>query len=873
MQTLFDSIIHLIINRPRIVLIVSGILALTSLVLALHQLRFDADQDNLISKQEAYHQRYKQYLQEFGDQEYIFVVIKDDPTRPDQIQFFIDRLASTLTKENGLFQKVIHRFDPNFLDRHGVYLLPNDAYVSLHNHLSEQATLLQSLLFSGNILTFLTTTNQMLGDTAPAKSSQDLEKGFAWIEQIMSHLDDPKALSGLADEPTKFAVFGPNNQMGAAGYISTENGHYWLIKILPIKDYSTSAVIAKPLAMLRSTIAKLKNDYPELEVGVTGRPVLQHDEMAASQEGSLISGILAFIGVSLLFLFSFREIRRPLLALIALLCGVSWTIGLVTLTVGHLNLLNLVFPIILVGLGIDFGIHFVFRYEHERSKSNNQAEALQKSLTLTGPAIIMGGITSAGAFLMAVFTDFLGLQELGFVAGMGIVLCLIAELVTLPALLRLFDLQQSALLPPARVYQYLAQIPRHKIPALICLAVITAALLPSLRHTSFEHNLLKLQNPHLESVQWEQRFIEETGQSTWQAVMLRDSLAGLEELNEKIRGINSFGHTYSLLDFVGAGPQKRRSQLQEVLGHFKAPDQAEPSYLKPALAELITRLTSLQGRAFEHGEIEATEKIDTLLDDLNAILVNYSPNYEQEVFSAYYQLSLNSYRALETFLSQHPPTLNDLPELLRSHLISTSGKFAYYIEPAHDIWDPKHREQFVKDLYATDPQVTGAPIQVYESAHRMQQGFYLIGWLTTCFVFILIAIDLRSIRYALLALSPVIMGLTWLLGLMGLLNIKINLGNFFALPILIGIGIDHGVHILHRFRELKDISMALVETSPPIIVSSLTTIFGFGSLWYVQHPGLQSFGVIMAMGSLTCLISTLLLIPVLLSRQQTLDAT
>jgi predicted RND superfamily exporter protein len=148
--------------------------------------------------------------------------------------------------------------------------------------------------------------------------------------------------------------------------------------------------------------------------------------MLAAQYNSLLATVLSMGGVAVLFIVAFRQVIRPLLAVATLAIAVCWALGLTTLTVGHLNILSVAFMPILIGLGMDYGIHLLARYGEERAYGHDFDRALQVAYQHAGPSVAVAALTAALAFYAVMLTDFRGLVELGFIAGSGLLLCLLA---------------------------------------------------------------------------------------------------------------------------------------------------------------------------------------------------------------------------------------------------------------------------------------------------------------------------------------------------------------------------------------------------------------------------------------------------------------
>ena len=198
---------------------------------------------------------------------------------------------------------------------------------------------------------------------------------------------------------------------------------------------------AKEIAALRSALNRVRERHPEAWIGLTGMPVIEFDEMQASQTDMLWTSVLSLVGVLLLFVAGYGGLRHAALAGSVLLLGMAYSFGFITLAIGHLNILSSAFAVVLIGLGIDFGIHYVASYLPPAARRPPRDGRPLRTAGDVGPGVVTGGVTTAAAFFMAAMTDFLGVRELGVVAGGGILLCVLATVVILPPLILLVDTQ------------------------------------------------------------------------------------------------------------------------------------------------------------------------------------------------------------------------------------------------------------------------------------------------------------------------------------------------------------------------------------------------------------------------------------------------
>src|SRR5262249_31102926 len=196
------------------------------------------------------------------------------------------------------------------------------------------------------------------------------------------------------------------------------------------------------VAKMRQVVADTRSEFPGLEFGLTGLPVLENDEMTAAERDTRVASLLAIAGVTLLFFAVYRSLYYPLLTVVTLLVGTCWAMGWTTLTVGHLNILSATFAVMLIGMG-DYGVLWVMRYEAARRAGADVRTALLHTTTHVAVGNLTAASTLALAFFAAMLADFQAVAELGWIAGSGVLLCALACFTVLPSLLMLFDRRQT----------------------------------------------------------------------------------------------------------------------------------------------------------------------------------------------------------------------------------------------------------------------------------------------------------------------------------------------------------------------------------------------------------------------------------------------
>lgn len=615
---------------------------------------------------------------------------------------------------------------------------------------------------------------------------------------------------------------------------------------------------------LRGILRDVQANHPGTTLKLTGLPVMENDEMRSSQGSMSLATWLSILGVALLYIYFFRELRRPLLALLALFVGMGWSMAYICLFVGHLNILSISFAVILIGLGIDFGIHYTSRYLQCRSEGDDTKNALVRTGREIGPGILTGALTTSAAFFMAGMTEFTGIAELGIIAGGGVLCCCAAALTVLPIFLFLMDRNRAqGKIPKPRT---LGNFQLHPGVTFALSVLVVGALAGGLPRLYYDYNLLNLQPEGLESVELEMRLIEESKQSVWFALSMSDDPEVLRKRIEEFEKLESVDHVEQIVTLISdENPLVR--QIHDVL--LQTPTNVERPYLTKEDARKLYRCleTARQCLMGKEEFAQYYQRIEVLQAQLCEMkLTDYFRRMTQYQESLAHDL-LAKFNALEKMSSPEPPSLADLPKSYVDRMYAEDGTYLLKIYGKGDLWDMANLEKFVKDVRSVDPKVTGNPLQTYECSLQMKKGYQDAAVYALAVVFLLLMLDLRKLSDTILVMCPVFIGLMCTFGIMGYLDVPLNAANMIVLPLLLGIGIDDGVHIIHDFRKSQHGGLFRIapSTSMSIILTSLTTILSFGTLMLAQHRGLQSLGMVLAIGTASCWLSSLLILPAILN--------
>ena len=779
----------------------------------------------------------------------------------------MDQIVAELDSTPDLFRDALCRVDRRRLEDKGLYFLTLDELRAADQFVSRMEPILFGRWETISGPRQLRRFNQALRQPIrlPTEDSDEAAELIRFGQRIVDSLE-----AALRDKP-RFLTTWPKEAFptnaGGSDYLVTNEGELGFVLVKLAADSGVAG--GHPVDLLRKRLRRLSQDHPRVRIGLTGLPILEHDEMQASQRDTLQASVLSLVGVAILFSIGFGAVRYPMLAIIALANGLAWCMAFITMTVGHLNILSVAFGAILIGLGIDFGIHYVARYMQLREQCGASAEAIVQTARSVGPGIVTGGVTTAIAFLTASASEFTGVVELGWIAGGGVLLCVVSALILLPALLHFRDRDRRAmtaapLLPLGRWARSATLAPRR---VLLCGAAVIALLATGLPKLAYDHNLLHLQPKNLPAVQWERVLLEETDRSVWFALSINDTAEELKARKAAFASLPTVDRTEEIVSLLPTVTDEQQQLVRKM--HLRLTDLPENAPVIP-LADpnveivLLEELNSALQR-LPPGSQSLAQSINSLRARVNELPARI---VRQRLFEHQQQLAtdvLKRLRDIGRHSNPQPPQITDLSPKLVSRYVGRRKKHLLKIYAAGDVWNIHSLQAFVKDLEQVDPRITGHPVQTFYASSQMQQSYIHAACYAIIAVAFILMLDFRSFSRTLLAMIPMGVGLVGLFGVLGWLSIPLNAANMIVLPLIVGIGIDDGVHVVHDWIRQPGRYQLGNSTATAIVITSATTMIGFGSLMLAQHQGLRSLGQVLTLGVATCMLASLLLLPAVLS--------
>lgn len=850
-------------------------------------LDFRTSRSDLVASDQKLIARSQKIDDAFGSRDGLMVVAENHS--PAHSIAFAEALAVELRKYPQQFPELFYRLNPEKFKHWALLYLPTEDLTKLKANLVDNRRFLEGLAARPSLTRFFQLINEeitrsMIGhlftDFLAEKNAEDKLPDLALLNATLRQLE-----LQLAGEKSYFSPFnslfpGDFSDLSQEGYLFTANDKYLLFLITPEPDgYATSA---RTLALLRQCVARVQTRFPQLQAGVTGPTALEADEMSGAMKDIALATWLSLVGQMLLLILFLRSLKRPLMECLTLVIGLCWAFGAATLTVGHLNLLSIIFAPLMLGLAIDFGIHWFCRLEEEQEDPKNcTTETLACALRRAAPGITYAAVASALCFFPLMFTGFKGLAELGGILSLGMLLMLVASLFVLPSLVKVADRCRPALVPHEcghpRPFLSLSW-KRPGIIVLLGLGVIALGAF-SLHFVAFDLNPLHLQNQDTESVVWEMKLLKDSRYSTTFGAMTADSLQELETKTQALKKLDVVSHVESALSFLPTDVKEKQSLLrglEPIFAQIKFPAKLANTSSPQELAAVLSRIHFKLAQALENleGKEGSTpaqiREADSLL---NKIIHRLNPRQDPQAAvrlgafeKSFFADLKDKWDMIPDNLHSNPPTIKDLPPQVKSRFISPQGEFLIRIFPSQDIWQQQPLQNFVKTLRTVDPQVVGDPVLLSHFNRAFRNACLWAAAAALAIITVLLLLLFRSVRLTLLALLPLFVGTGLTLIMMWVLGLAFNQANVLFLPLVLGEGIEFGIIILVRWR-MEESARAITlpaSTAKGVALAALTTTVGFGSLMISGHRGAFSLGLLATVGSISVLLASLSVLPAFL---------
>ena len=801
---------------------------------------------------------FKQAFPFFSD---TIAIVVDGPTADltdEAAELFISQLSELGFSPQQVFYP---QNSPFFRENKLLYLSLQEVEI-LAKRLTNAQAMLGRLAADPNLNGLLALTDEI---NKRAKNTEDPES-----ESFIMTLAKELERSGKSSIPMSWQSFLEDER-------SSEKIHRRIIVLTPELDFSQILPADKVMSDLRTMINIFDSDlWPEITIRLTGPAALGHEELQSVIAGAKQAAALSLTLIIVVLLIGLRSVSLMLATLFTLLTGLALTAAFATVAIGTLNMISIAFAILYVGLGADFAIHYCLRFQEE-SRFRSKLEAITSAARHGVVPLGLCALTSAVGFLAFIPTDYKGVGELGMIAGVGMLVSFFMSFTVLPACLSALPAQKSKrLLNGRKESSHHRAIETSSKYFITLLVVFVSAGIYISKDISFDINPLHLNNQNAESVKTLHEMSLDKESPLDEISFIANDIKNALELMKQLSQVSEVGDVTLVSSFI---PQKQASKLA-----------------------VIDELGLVIG-----GEFQLAKDIDALELDLKSIRISLVRNIEtinehsqpskasllyksqlqkilNQISTADHSQNFKYARDLETLtmrhfsplikkinggLSPNTVTLENLPVTLKSRWVSEEGRIRLQINPQESLDSNDKISDFISAVRkVTGHSATGTPIVSLEASRSVLTSFAQ-AFATACLVIIgVLWVSLKRTSHVVIALIPMLLACVATTSIMVLVGLPFNFANIIALPLIVGIGVDSTLHIIHRHINHDGLSMNFMQTSTArgVILSTLTTMASFGNLAISPHAGTGSMGLLLSLGLSVTLISTLGCLPLLLRR-------
>ena len=799
------------------------------------------------------------------DSDTILLVL--DGAVPEQVDRAAADLADRLRQKPQLFGPLYDPAGDPFLRRNGLLFLDTGELETLTRRLAEAQPFLASLWAEASLANLFNLLRQGLdgsGGQPPAAFGRVLDDLAAVAEARATGapavLSWQRLLAGGGAEPAQR-----------------------LMVLKPPADFTTLHPGAKPIAALKDLRKELGlGGTGPVRMRISGSLALQQDELISVEQGMGLAGLLSFVLVIGLLVLAFRSLRLVIAVLATLIAGLIWTAAFAIWAIGALNLISVAFAVLFIGLSVDFGIHYVLRYRERVDGGQDNAAAIDAAAGAGGGGLALCALAAAISFYAFLPTDYVGLAELGVIAGTGMFIALAANLTLLPALLALMPARPRPPSPDGTAgtagwsRRWIEGNPRLVLAGAAVLLAAGVALLPQAR---FDFDPLNLQDRGLESVAVIHELADDPETTPYGATVLAQDLAAAREVSRHLKALPEVAGVSSILSFLPDN-QAEKAEIIQDLSLFLLPSLsagggkgATGTDNAKAAADLLAALDKAAAGS-DHANAAArfaralravgdNAGGDRGLAGLEAAYLTYFPDAVAQ---------------LRTALAAAPFALEDLPADIRARNVAADGRVRIAIHPKADLRDRAALDRFVAAVRGLAPAAAGTPFIIVEAGRAVSNAFLEAGAIAVVAILFLLGVVLRRAVDVALVFAPLALAAVLTAAVSALAGLAFNFANIIVLPLLFGLGVASGIHLVLRDRQERrahhrpagddavDPAGGAFATSTPRAVwySALTTIGSFGAIALSGHPGTASMGVLLTVAITLTLACTLVLLPALL---------
>lgn len=846
---------------------------------AIKHLHVDSDTGRVISEELPWRRAFLAYERAFpqmGDE--IQVVI--DGTTPEAAETAQTYLADRFRERADIYEDVYVPAGGPFMRRHALLFLEPNQLEELRDHvLSFREHLLyleESPTLSGLVYILERAMNRAVRNDPPgALTASEVEPLLALVaEALVAQMERVPHQVSWREVLT--------------GRVPTQDDRRRFVTVKPRLDYTTSFPAERAMDHVRKARADLESIDRHVRVHITGSEAIEHESSVSAVSSTRRAALVALLGVGIVLLIGLRSIRLFLASLVTLVAGLIGTAAFAAAAVGSLNLISITFAVLYVGLGIDYAVHFCLGYAEARAESGHE-DAVEKAATGVGKSLVLSALTTGVCFYAFIPSDFVGVAQLGLIAGTGMFISLLVTLTLLPALLTLpiLRLPQNASIirrlgePPGPAGRWLGDLVRRRARTILVVAALaTVAGLVATPRIRFDHDPLNLSDPRSESMVTYHGLISDPNTVPMTVSTLASSANDAAEVAERLERLASVREAVTPEDLVPHEQAARLdiiAEMRQTLGPAPSRDEAGAGSNSNAVLTAVHDLREAlrnYAREVDSDRRRALARFTMLLRAWDRWFREWPPDTQSRLSEELAASLLGTLpwnlQSLRDALEADSFEFEDLPASLRSRWIGRDGVRRVQVVPEGTLDETRALSSFVEEVRARAPDVTGIPVNSLETGRIAVRAFREAFSLAAVAISAVLLLSLRRPRRVALVLVPMVAAAALTFGGAVATEISINFANIIALPLLLGVGVDNCIHLVNRAGAHSGAPTELLSTSTAraVFFSTVTTTVSFGNLALSSHRGLSSMGNLLTVGMVSLLLVTLIALPALLQREE-----
>jgi len=846
---LFERWVSWVCRHNGTVILMVSVISVLSIYISVTELRINTNTEDMISADLPWRQHQIEFKKHFPQLIRNIVIVIDGYT-PEIADQSRTRLAALLRDKPTIFRTVYEPGGGAFFEYNGLLFLSEEELAEFTDQIADAQPFLQKLAEQPSLEALFTLLQQAIKEK---RYNTPLDNLFQQLSSAFKAENDKRfhrlSWQELFQSDTK------------------DKNRRRLLLIEPeLND--------NKLASRKIALNELKNilntqgfyDDPGITVRITGSVAMEQEELQSVSRGALITGLVTLLLVMVVLWFALSSPKLIAASIVTLLAGLSITAAFAAIAIGSLNIISVAFAILYIGLGIDFAIHYCSHVRDHFASTTSIIEASIFAAREVGPSLFICTITTAVGFYAFIPTDFSGISQLGVISGTGMFISFTLSLSLLPALIAKFDPRLTTAANKRSLISAIGKtsVSHDRTIRWLSVATLVIALLLA-SQVQFDNNPVNLRDQNTESVKTFLDLIANSDTPPLTLSVLSPDSETASTTALTLREHDEVKDTVWVDSFIPEQQDEKLALVDEtnlILGGTLPEPAAPVSNPKSDLAGIDAFTETLSDN--KNKQSAAAQE---LLKNLRVWRAQSSDSGDTPDMSSLTNNVLSTLplliKRLNKLLNADRVSMENLPTSITKRWISDDDHYRIEASPNENVNEHDAAARFLEAVESSAPNATGLPAIHIKAGDTVLNAFRTAFIVALVLIGVLLCMLFRRLRDSSAVLFQLLLAAILTGACAVLLNIPFNFANIIALPLLLGIGVDSGIHMVYRARALPPADGNLIATSTgrAIFYSTLTTLCSFGGLALSSHRGTASMGQLLSIGMIMVLLCSLIVLP------------